>query len=115
VPYRELVNERISESSHKIRKRVIKARKIQEQRFEGQKIYCNANMGAREIRHFSGVGARERAFLDRVLDKMGLSARSYHRILKIARTIADLENALDISVRHLSEAVQYRSFDRNIG
>lgn len=112
VPYQELSSARRGISSMDIRQRVIAARAVQTQRLKGTKIHCNAQMSAREIRHFCQLPDEASRFLEAAAAKLGLSARAYHRILKIARTIADLEASPAISVAHLSEAVQYRSFDR---
>jgi magnesium chelatase family protein len=112
VPYRDLTAERKSASSMEIRKRVMAARDIQLKRFSGTGIFCNSRMGPAEIKKYCRTGNRERAFLNRIMEKINLSARSYHRLLKISRTIADLEGADAIETRHISEAVQYRSLDR---
>lgn len=112
VPYNELTEPRKSISSSQIRKRVIKAREIQLERFRDKGIYSNAQMGPSEIKRFCSVGAKEKEFLDKIMEKIKLSARSFHRILKISRTIADLDSTENITIKHLSEAVQYRSFDR---
>lgn len=114
VPYGELTAARETTSSQEIRKRVIDAREIQTKRFSNTGIHNNSRMGPAEIKRYCDTGKKEKAFLNRIMEKINLSARSYHRILKISRTIADLEGAASINSRHLSEAVQYRSLDRKI-
>lgn len=115
VPYKELMGKSCSESSKDIRKRVSAARVFQSRRFEKTKIYCNAQMGSRHIRKHCNIDEASSALLEKAIDKLGLSARAYNRILKIARTIADLGRETDIRVNHISEAVQYRSLDRGRG
>jgi magnesium chelatase family protein len=112
VPYSELGDARRGESSVKIRKRVISARKIQEQRFKDLSIHCNSQMSSKELGFFCKLSEKNRFFLETVASKLALSARAFHRIIKIARTIADLEESTSLTMAHLSEAVQYRSLDR---
>lgn len=112
VSYEELSSEKRGESSTEIRERVLKAREIQQKRFSGRHIYCNSQMGAREIREYCHLTSENRAFLEKMANKFSLSARAYHRIIKISRTIADLEGNSHIALEHLAEAVQYRSLDR---
>jgi len=114
VSYSELVNPPPSESSAAIRERVSCARKIQSQRFENLNIYANAQMKNRHIKKFCRVDAPSIQILQAAVDKLGLSARAYNRILKIARTIADLENDPEIRSGHIAEAIQYRSLDRKM-
>ena len=113
VPYKDLTHRGSSEiSSAKLRDQVIKARKIQEERFQGFEIRCNARMGAREVvQHCSAEPAGSR-LLEAAFDRLGLSARAYHRILKVSRTIADLEGSAPIRTEHIAEAIQYRILDR---
>jgi magnesium chelatase family protein len=113
VAYQDLVGARQEEASAAIRVRVERAREIQRHRFRGQTgLHANAHMGARDLRrHCRLTGAVESLLRDAV-NRLGLSARAYHRVLKIARTIADLDEAADLSVQHVSEAIQYRSLDR---
>jgi magnesium chelatase family protein len=110
--YKELSQERIGEESKYIRERVKKARKIQYRRFNKTKIYCNAQMGSRYIKKFCQIDNESSRLLENVVDKLGLSARAYTRILKVARTIADLDESENIKIPHISEAIQYRTFDR---
>ncbi|MEA1991476.1 MAG: YifB family Mg chelatase-like AAA ATPase [Thermodesulfobacteriota bacterium] len=112
VPYSELSHARRGESSATIRKRVVKARKTQEQRFKDLSIHCNSQMSSKELRFFCKLSEENRAFLEAVASKLALSARAFHRIIKIGRTIADLEESTTVTMAHLSEAVQYRSLDR---
>jgi magnesium chelatase family protein len=101
------------EKSAAIRARVEAARRIQRARFEGQPgIYSNAHMTAREVRRQCRLGPAADTLLRQALAKLGLSARAYTRVLKLARTIADLAGAPDIAPVHVSEAIQYRSLDR---
>ena len=100
------------ESSAVIAKRVAKARAVQEARFAGTGIYTNAAMGARLIERFCPLSDDCRQTLEKILDRMGLSARAYTRILKVARTIADLAGEPDILPAHLLEAAGFRFLDR---
>lgn len=111
--YDELSDRRAGESSAAIRERVTRARERQRERFSGRAdIHANAHMAARDIREFCRVGEGGDALLRTAISRLGLSARAYHRILKIARTIADLDAAGEIGTAHVSEAIQYRSLDR---
>lgn len=113
VPFSELSKQRKSESSSEIRARVIAAREIQHKRFEGREnIFCNAQMKPREQSEFCVLNEAGAAILKTAMEKLGLSARAYDRILKVARTIADLEASEKIEPHHVAEAVQYRSLDR---
>ena len=112
VPYKDLVGEPNAESSENIRARVASARARQFERFKRTKIYCNAQMINRHIKKHCRIDEASCDLLESAIDKLGLSARAYNRILKIARTIADLDDTSDISVDHIAEAVQYRSLDR---
>ena len=114
VPFRELSDSRSSEKSTTIRARVIEARKIQEKRFkESPGIYCNAQMTAKMLRKVCSLDESCTSLLKNAMEKLGLSARAYDRILKVARTIADIENQPVIRAEHLAEAIQYRSLDRD--
>jgi magnesium chelatase family protein len=114
VKYRDLANREAGESSKEIKKRIDSARRIQLNRFKGLKIYCNAQMTNRHIRRFCQIDEASQKLLETAIDKFGLSARAYTRILKVSRTIADLEGQENIHPAHLSEAIQYRSLDRNL-
>ena len=112
VPFSELSAERPSEKSADMRERVITARRVQQERYAGRKIHCNAQMGSKELREICRIDAAGKALLEKAMDRLGLSARAYDRILKVARTIADLSGSPDIRTEHLAEAIQYRSLDR---
>lgn len=115
LPYQELSQQQQPESSATIRTRVEAARAVQQERFSALNIHSNSQMEARHIRKFCSIDAAGDKLLEMVTDRLGLSARSYARILKVARTIADLAGEEGISRDHLSEAVQYRSLDRKAG
>lgn len=112
VPYKDLKLVTPSESSDSIRKRVSLARSRQSKRFENSSIYCNAQMSSRHIRKYCLIDEPSSQLIETAIDRLGLSARAYHRIIKIARTIADLEGSDQIKVHHVSEAIQYRTLDR---
>ncbi|MFO7840500.1 MAG: YifB family Mg chelatase-like AAA ATPase [Desulfosalsimonadaceae bacterium] len=112
VSYSELVSDKAEESSRAVRRRVERARKRQAERFEGSGIYVNAQMKNRHIQSFCPVNRDSEGLLESAVDRLGLSARAYHRILKIARTLADLSGADTIAAEHIAEAIQYRSLDR---
>jgi magnesium chelatase family protein len=115
VPFEKLANDqRPAESSQEIRKRVEAARLVQAERFSHtQKIHCNAQMSSRLLQKHCYIGEEGQALLKNAMNKLGLSARAYDRILKVSRTIADLENSQQIATHHLAEAIQYRSLDRD--
>ncbi len=113
VKYQELGSDRRGEPSALIRERVVRARQRQAERFRGiPSVYKNADMGSRELQRFCRLDERGRQLLQTAMQRLGLSARAYDRILKVARTIADLEGADAIAPHHLAEAIQYRSLDR---
>jgi magnesium chelatase family protein len=112
VPYKDLSGVTGSESSEKILGRVMKARDIQNRRFRRSKVHTNAGMSSRQIKKHCETDAESDTLLERAMDKFGLSARAHSRILKIARTIADLEGAPDIRAPHVAESIQYRTLDR---
>lgn len=115
VKFKELASSSTGEKSEEIRKRVITARKIQHQRFEGMKhIFCNADMATKEIRKFCRLDSASEELLKMAMTRLGLSARAYDRIIKVSRTIADLENSENILPQHISEAIQYRTLDREL-
>jgi len=113
VTYDKLTDKKAAESSETIRKRVITARTIQQQRFKDRPdIFCNAQMTTRDIRKFAQVDASGQSLLKMAMQKLNLSARAFDRILKVSRTIADLENSVEIQVQHVAESIQYRTLDR---
>lgn len=113
VPFQKLNDQQQSERSETIRGRVIKARLIQEERYKDiPGVYCNAQMNSRMVRELISLDTPCRQLLRNAMEKLGLSARAYDRILKLSRTIADLEGSAKIESFHLSEAIHYRSLDR---
>lgn len=115
VQYRELSDTNPAEASAAIRGRVIEARSVQLKRFGGRRIFGNAQMNARDLRKHCGVDSEGEQLLEKAVTKLGLSARAYTRILKVARTVADLDGSPGIAAPHIAEAVQYRSLDRGYG
>ncbi len=115
VKFKDLASSATGEKSVEIRKRVIEARDAQSKRFEGIKhIYKNADMSSKEIRKFCKLDANCEELLKMAMTRLGLSARAYDRIIKVSRTIADLDNSSVIAPQHISEAIQYRSLDREL-
>ena len=114
VAYKDLSAKESGRSSAEILERVKRAREIQSERFQRMKIHTNANMNSRHIRKFCEVDTESDVLLERAMDKLGLSARAHSRILKISRTIADIDASPDIKVDHVAEAIQYRSLDRRL-
>jgi magnesium chelatase family protein len=112
VPHSDLADTRPAEASVIIRGRVEQAREIQQARFSRLRIHCNAPMGPKQLQAFCRADTAGQELLKQVTDRLGLSARTYTRLLKVARTIADLAGSEDIEVNHLAEAIQYRSLDR---
>ncbi len=114
VPYKELSNEFCGEPSVEIRQRVQGARMLQTNRFNSNDIYSNAKMRSRQIKNFCRLDSDAQAILETAMQKLALSARAYTRILKVSRTIADLEGSKNIKAEHVAEAIQYRTLDREI-
>jgi magnesium chelatase family protein len=115
VKYRELSRHTPGETSTVIRARVNQARAVQLRRFAGREIFCNAHMSSRDIRKFCQLDAAGEKLLENAMARLGLSVRAYTRILKVARTIADLAATERIGGAHVAEAVQYRALDRKLG
>ncbi|MGC9291878.1 MAG: YifB family Mg chelatase-like AAA ATPase [Acidobacteriaceae bacterium] len=115
VQYKELRGGAAAEGSAEIRARVRAARERQTDRFarHSERIYCNAQMGTRQIRTYCELSSEAERLLERAMQQQGLSARAHDRILKVARTIADLEGQPDLAVKHIAEAIQYRTLDRS--
>ena len=111
VPYRELNGEGCEESSETIRARVEQARQIQEERYRSEGIAFNSHLSPGQIKRYCTLGTKEKELLEQAYARFGLSIRAYHRILKTARTIADLDGAEKITVRHISEALCFRVMD----
>jgi magnesium chelatase family protein len=115
VKFKELSGKPTGEPSKAVRERVNAARRVQLERFKDEKsIFCNAHMETKEIHKYCPIGGDSKELLRQAITHLGLSARAYDRILKVGRTIADLESAPDILPQHISEAIQYRSLDRNL-
>ena len=114
VPFEKLSEERKAESSVDIRKRVTCAREIQTQRFKDfENVHYNAQMSTKQIREFCKLDDASLQLLKTAMERLNLSARAYDRILKVSRTIADLEQSEQVLGSHISEAIQYRSLDRD--
>ena len=114
VPFKELTSQKSGEKSEKVRERVVKARKIQAARFQGRdEIYSNSQMSSKMLRSVCELTEDGSSLLKTAMERLGLSARAYDRILKVARTIADLDASENIRTEHLAEAIQYRSLDRD--
>lgn len=114
VSHEELASDKVSERSAEIRKRVVAAREIQKRRFEGHPgLFANAQMSSRMVREYCRIDEGGQLILKQAMDQLGLSARAYDRILKVARTIADLDGSPNIEIGHLSEAINFRNLDRD--
>lgn len=115
VEYRDVASERPEENSTSIRERVGRARQKQQQRFtRDPKTNCNARMTTRHLKQHCKLGQDSQDLIRVAMNELNLSARAYDRILKVSRTIADLDDKIDISPEHVSEAIQYRTFDRTL-
>ena len=112
--YQELASKDAGEPSAEIRQRVNAARVIQLERFDKRSIHANAQMGARDLKRHCAVNSDAEKLLEHAINKLGLSARAYSRVLKVGRTIADLEGSEEIRSGHIAEAIQYRSLDRRM-
>lgn len=112
ISYDEVRSDHLEESSAEIKKRVNKARELQLERFKNGKNYSNAKMTEADFRKYCKLDDAGTALIETAFHKLNLSARAYTRILKVARTIADLEGSADIKPEHIAEAIQYRSLDR---
>lgn len=114
LKYIEIENEKTEESSEEIRKRVNQARKIQQERYKRYGIYCNAHLKGAMVREFCRVSVEGKKVLRAAFDRLNLSARAHDRILKVSRTIADMEGSEIIQSKHVAEAIQYRALDRTV-
>jgi magnesium chelatase family protein len=108
IDYEKLADDRLGEESGKVQARIEAARQIQRERFNGTRLSCHAEMTPTEVREFCQVEAAAQSLLKAAMKQLYLSARAFHRILKIGRTLADLENTVIIKAHHLAEAIQYR-------
>ena len=108
VEYDKLIEDWLRDKPEGIRARVEKAREVQRQRFEGTALRCNADMGPAEVREYCQVDEAGRSLLKAAMQQLAMSARAFHRVLKLARTIADLAGSERIETAHLAEAIQYR-------
>ena len=114
VHFEELSDKRLSEASAAVRERVMTSRHVQEKRFESaENIHCNAQMSKQMITAHCTLDDTSQGLLKKAMERLGLSARAYDRILKVARTIADLDASQSIGTEHIAEAIQFRSLDRN--
>lgn len=111
INYRELTNREDNESSAEIRKRVMQARELQLKRYSGMSIHFNSQLGSKQIEQFCRLDSEGRTLMERAFNRYGLSARGYHRVLKVARTIADMEGSENIGGSHVSEALCYRNLE----
>src|SRR5882724_7297784 len=115
VKFREMSSEKNGETSGQIRERVVNARRRQQERFAGKRnVTCNARLGPKELKEFCGLDDSTKELLKNAMSELNFSARAYDRILKVARTIADLAGSENILSEHISEAIQYRSLDRQL-
>ncbi|MFZ5863386.1 MAG: YifB family Mg chelatase-like AAA ATPase [Nitrospirota bacterium] len=114
VPFGDLSNDHPREESSRVRARVAKAREVQQARYAEEGFYCNAQLRPRLLKRHCDIGSDAHGLIEQAMTKLGLSARAYHRILKVARTVADLDGADRVSSRHVAEAIQYRNWDRRV-
>ena len=112
VAFVDLKSDKLEESSEEVKKRVDKARKIQLERFKGEKIYCNAKMNSRLIKKYCTIDDESEKLIETAFEKFHMSARGYNRILKVARTIADLAGSENIEISHVAEAIAYRTIEK---
>ena len=111
VPVKEINQGRPAESSAEVRKRVTKARELQQERYRGDGIYCNAQLTSALQKKYCQLDANATQILHMAVDRMGMSMRAYGRVLKVARTVADLAGEENISAAHVAEAIQFRELD----
>ena len=111
VEYSDLTEETREEGSEAIRTRIVKARQIQQKRYANCEIKANAHLGIRDMEVYCNLGSEEREIMEQAYEQLGLTARTYHKVLEVARTIADLEGAKEIEGKHLREALSYRAMD----
>jgi magnesium chelatase family protein len=115
VEYRDVASERTEEPSAAVRERVARARQRQQERFRNDaRVNCNARMATRQLKQHCKLTQESQELIRVAMNELNLSARAYDRILKVSRTIADLDGKSEISAEHVSEAIQYRTFDRTL-
>jgi magnesium chelatase family protein len=114
VPFRDLATDERGEESAAVRERVIAARMRQMERYPGTRTYCNAQLRPSQLKKYCRLDGASRTLIEQGMTRLGLSARAYTRVLKVARTIADLEGNESIRAAHVAEAIQYRSLDRPV-
>jgi magnesium chelatase family protein len=114
VPFGDLSSDQPKEDSSRVRDRVAKAREVQQARYADEGFYCNAQLRPRLLKRHCDIGSDARGLIEQAMTKLGLSARAYHRILKVARTVADLDGSERVSPGHVAEAIQYRNWDRRV-
>jgi magnesium chelatase family protein len=114
IKFAEVSDDKDAEESVKIRERVNRARKVEFERFKNKKYFCNAFMSNKDINTYCKINEEGENLLKQAMTKLGLSARAYHKILKVSRTIADLEGEEKIKSSHIAEAIQYRVLDRSV-
>lgn len=112
LSYQSLEQNSHGESSTQIKQRVLQSQQIQLERYKNEKFFFNSQLSAAQIEHYCPLGQKEKTLLQAAFDRMNFSARAYHKILKVARTVADLEGCKDINTKHIAEVIQYRSLDR---
>ena len=112
VAFTKIIDHKDTTSSAEIQQKVVAARHLQTKRFSHTSLHYNAQMGPRQLRKYCKLDEASKKLLEKAMDKLGLSARAYDRILKVARTMADLEALESIQSTHIAEAIQYRSLDR---
>ena len=112
VDYKSLEINKRGESSSEIKKRVVKAHKMQQERYKNENIYFNAQLNAVQIERYCVLGEMEKTILKNAFNSLNFSARAYHKLLKLSRTIADLDGSENIQVNHIAEAIQLRNLDR---
>jgi len=112
VKYEDLKDESTEESSSEIKKRIVRAREIQQKRYAELGIITNSELSGKYVSKYCKIGRESEMLLKDAFEKLGLSARAYNKILKVARTIADLDKSHNIETKHIAEAIQYRSLDR---
>lgn len=114
LSYNDLISRNAGEPSENIRERIEEVRVVQNRRFGSDKIFCNANMNARQVKKYCKMDEEGHRILKMAVTELGMSARAFDRILKVSRTIADLDHSESIQSHHVSEAIQYRTLDRNL-